>query len=111
MTIVSTGPNNHRGLLFGKIVAAGLKALRPNLTGDISAAVIDSVAANVYWSVRECGMSYRDVGSVYNMSADECRGILTGKWRTTAAKPTTPKTRLPQIHLQPEAEPEAVAAE
>ena len=34
-------------------------------------------------TLRECGMSYRDVGSVYNMSADECRGILTGRWRAT----------------------------
>lgn len=45
MTVVKTGPEDRRGLLFGRIVAAGLRALRPQDGEDISGAVLEAAAA------------------------------------------------------------------
>jgi hypothetical protein len=152
MTVVRTGPDDKRGLLFGRIVAAGIKALRPEITEDISGMVIEAAATNVYRSItdilkaldtgalrdrvielekqldtvplpksfdaktiskmrtlRECGMSYKDVGKCYGMTAEECRGFLTGKWRSALPrKATAPDPKLPKIEYRPD---EIMAAE
>ncbi|MCO6416079.1 hypothetical protein JYK14_07830 [Siccirubricoccus sp. KC 17139] len=53
LAVVRTGPEDRRGLPFGRVVAEGLRALRPNLVADVSGAVLDAAAAAALEAVAE----------------------------------------------------------
>ncbi|CAO3460801.1 hypothetical protein [Azospirillum argentinense] len=53
---IKLSPEDRRGLLFGRIVAAGIKALRPNQTEDVSGTVLEIAAAAALRAMAEDGI-------------------------------------------------------
>ncbi len=53
MTLVKLSPDDRRGVTFGRIVAAGIKALRPDIQEDVSQTVLDTVAETVITTAAE----------------------------------------------------------